>query len=112
MGRRPIKEQRLDGLESDFRPLLICCLEQCARGRYGLFGQNDSPELARYYQWEDAEHLKEIAVEIRALRAEFGQPNPMVERFLHCCSLRGSNDPGEPKIAKTFLDEILRGDIA
>jgi hypothetical protein len=45
---RSIKEQRLDALENDFRPLLLSCLGECADGRYGLFGQNDSPELARY----------------------------------------------------------------
>jgi hypothetical protein len=30
----------------------------------------------------------------------------VVERFLHYCSLRGANAPGEPKLAKAFLDEI------
>ena len=73
MKNRSIKEQRLDALENDFRPLLLACLGECADGRYGLFGQNDGPELARYYQWDDAECLKEMALEIRAFRAEFGQ---------------------------------------
>ncbi len=67
MKSRPIKEKRLDGLESDFEPLLISCL-----------------------------------------RAEFGQPNAQVDRFLHYCSIRGSNVPGEPKLAKALLDEILK----
>jgi hypothetical protein len=107
--KKPIKEQRLDELERDFRPLLLSCLRECASGRYGLFGQNDAPGVARYFQWEEADQLKEIAIEIRDLRAEFGQPNAEVDRFLHNCSLRGSNVPGEPKLAKTFLDEILRG---
>jgi hypothetical protein len=52
-----------------------------------------------------------MALEIRAFRPEFGQLNTPVERFLHYASLRGSNVPGEPKIAKTFLDEIRRGDF-
>ena len=111
MKNRSIKEQRLDALENDFRPLLLACLGECADGRYGLFGQNDGPELARYYQWDDAECLKEMALEIRAFRAEFGQPNTLAERFLHYSSLRGSNVPGEPKVAKAFLDEIRRGDF-
>jgi hypothetical protein len=108
---RSIKEQRLDALEKGFRPLLLACLGECADGRYGLFGQNDSPELARYYQWDEAERLKEMAREIRAFRAEFGQPNTLAERFLYYCSLRGPNDLGEPKLAKAFLDEIRRGDF-
>ena len=111
MKARPIKEQRLDDLESDFRPLLLSCLDECGNGRWGLFGQNDSAEAARYLQWEDVQRLKEMAFQIRALRTEFGQPNPLVERFLHYCSLRGANIPGEPKLAKTLLDEIRRGDF-
>ena len=30
-----INEQRIEGLESDFRPLSISCLEECTHGRYG-----------------------------------------------------------------------------
>jgi hypothetical protein len=96
-------------LERDFRPLLLTCLAECANGRFGLFGQNDDSELARYYRWQDAERVKAIGAEIRALRSEFGEPNPLVERYLHLCSLRGSNVPGEPKLAKALRDDIARG---
>jgi hypothetical protein len=109
--RQPNKDQRLDELESDFRPLLIACLRECQNGRWGLFGQNDSTDGATYLDWKDGENLKEIARQIRALRGEFGQPNPLVERFLLYCSLRGPNVPGEPKLAKAFLDEIEKGDF-
>lgn len=109
--RKQPSEQLLEDLESDFRPLLISCLEECRNGRWGLFGQNDSAEAAKYLRWEAGQHLKEIALEIRVLRAEFGQPNPLVERFLHYCSLRGANIPGEPKLANAFLGEIQRGDF-
>jgi len=108
MKRRPVKEQRLDQLEGEFRPPLVACLTECAKGRYGLFGQNDKPEIAKYYEWPEAEELKQIALEIKELRAEFGQPNALVEQLLHYCSLRGSNVPGEPKLARAFLDEILK----
>lgn len=109
--RQPIKAQRLDELESDFRPLLITCLRECQNGRWGLFSQNESPEGATHLDWKDGESLKEIAQQIRALRGEFGQRNPLVERFLHYCSLRGPNVPGEPKLAKAFLDGIQKGDF-
>jgi hypothetical protein len=79
--RQPIKTQRLDDLESDFRPLLIACLRECENGRWGLFGQNDSTDGAKYLDWKDGENLKEIALRIRNLRVEFGQPNPLAERF-------------------------------
>ena len=111
MKSRPIKEQRLDDLESEFRPLLVSCLEECRNGRWGLFGQNDGVESAKYLLWEDGKHLKEIALQIRSLRAEFGRPNPLVDRFLHYSSLRGANVPGEPKLAHALLDEIKRGDF-
>jgi hypothetical protein len=109
--RRPIRDQRLDGLESDFRPLLISCLRQCLNGRWGLFGQNHSFDEVKNFDWEDGQYLKEAARQIRELRADFGQLNPLVERFLHYCSLRGPNVPGEPKLAKAFLDEIEKGDF-
>ncbi len=105
---QPIKEKRLDDLESEFGPLLLSCLRECAAGRWGLFGQNDSAESSRYGQWNEAEQLRDIAVKIRELRVEFGKPNPQVERYLHYCSLRGSNVPGEPKLAAAFLNEILK----
>jgi hypothetical protein len=108
MKSRPIKEKRLGDLESDFEPLFISCLRECAGGRWGLFGQNDSSEVARYRQWDEAERLREIADEIQELRAEFGQPNAQVDRFVHYCSIRGSNVPGEPKLAKALLYEILK----
>jgi hypothetical protein len=108
MKRRPTKEQRLNSLENDFRPLLLACLRECADGRYGLFGQNDGAGMAGYSEWDEAEELKEIAVEIREIRAEFGQPDSQVDEFLRLCSLRGSNVPGEPKLAKVFMDEILK----
>jgi hypothetical protein len=111
MKPRTIKEQRLDELESDFGRLLVSCLEECGNGRWGLFGQNDRYESGKYSQWEDGHRLKETALQIRSLRAEFGLPNPLVERFLYFCSLRGANIPGEPKLAKTFLEEIRRGDF-
>jgi hypothetical protein len=50
--------------------------------------------------------VKDQAKEIHALRQEFGEPNPLAERFLHYCSLRGANVPGEPKLAKALIDEI------
>ena len=111
MKKKSIAEQRLEELESEFRPLLIACLEQCGRGRWGLFGQNSDAEVSRFYPWEEAERVKEMAAEIRRLRAEFGVPSPLVERLLHYCSLRGSNVPGEPKLAKQFLEEISTGEF-
>ncbi|MGH9741073.1 MAG: hypothetical protein ACRD51_01850 [Candidatus Acidiferrum sp.] len=97
------KEQRLDALEEEFAPLLILCLKECANGRWGLFGQNQHPEAARYLLWAEADRLKSLAEEITTIRAQFGQPNPNCERFLENCRGQGANLPGEPKRAKKFL---------
>jgi hypothetical protein len=104
--KRSISEQRLEELERDFHSLLLACLQECRDGRWGLFGQNEDSESAKYLHWEDAERLKDIAMEIRALRAEFGQPNALVESYMHYCSQRGANALGEPKLATAFLNEI------
>ena len=78
-------------------------------GRWGVFGQNEHLDSGKYLQWNEAGHLKHRAEQIHALRAEFGQPNPLVERFLYYCSLRGANVPGEPKLAEALLSEIESG---
>jgi hypothetical protein len=102
-----IREMRLIEIESEFRPLLLSCLRECAQGRWGLFGQNDyaDPE-GRYWGWPEAKRLKYLAQEIKSIRQEFGQTNGSCERFLQLCSLRGSNVPGEPKLAAEFLSNI------
>jgi len=102
--RERIRGARLAEIEAEFRTLLPSCLRECARGRYGLFGQNDhlDPE-GRYWSWPEAKRLKQLAEEIRAIRLEFGQTNKECERFLELCSLRGPNVSGEPKLAAELL---------
>jgi hypothetical protein len=101
------RHERLSQLEAEFEPLLLSCLQQAANGRYGLFGQNDhlDPER-RYWNWPEARRVVEMAEDIRALRSEAGEMNNLAERLLHFRSLRGSNVPGEPKLAKQFLREL------
>jgi hypothetical protein len=104
--RQSAKDQRLSELESDFKPLLVRCLQICARGKWGLFGQHDTPEERRYDNWPEVGQLKTMAAEIQELRAEFGQSNAIVERYIYYCSLQGPNDSGEPKLARAFLEEL------
>ncbi len=67
MKRRPIKDQQLENLESEFRPLLISCLEECGNGRWGLFGQNDDTRWVNYFRWQDGERLKKKSLSKFAL---------------------------------------------
>jgi hypothetical protein len=101
-----IQQQSLQGVESEFHLLLPSVLKQCAAGRWGLFGQNDPLEESKYLHWPDAGLLKSMAHKIRSIRQDFGQVDPLVERFLHYCSRRGANVPGEPRLAQAWLDEV------
>jgi hypothetical protein len=102
-----IRETRLAEIESEFRSLLIPCLRECAQGRWGLFGQNDHVDhYEQYWGWPEAKRLKNLAQEIKSQRLEFGKADETCERFLSLCLLRGSNVPGEPKLAAELLAEI------
>ena len=105
--RDKIHQRKLEQLESEFHSLLLSCLEECARGRWGLFGQNDpaDPE-GRYWSWPEAKRLKELAKEIESIRMQFGEVNEECRRLLQLSSLRGSNVPGESRLATEFLAEL------
>jgi hypothetical protein len=105
--REKIREDRLAEIEKEFRPLLTSCLKECAAGRWGLFGQNDQVDhYERYWGWPEAKGLKNLAQELQSIKIEFGQTDQSCERFLALCTLRGSNVPGEPRLAAEFLAEI------
>jgi hypothetical protein len=110
MGRRARAEDKeLQELENEFRPLLLSCLRECAQGRWGLFGQNDSHPESKWLSWNEATRLKEIAVRIKLLRAPLGVSNETCERFLNLCSLRGPNAQGESRLAETLLRQLSFG---
>jgi hypothetical protein len=101
------RQQRLAQLEVEFEPLLLSCLREAANGRWGLFGQNDRADPDhRFYSWPEAQRVIEMAREIQELRSEAGEFNGLAERLLQFRSLRGSNVPGEPKLASKFLKEL------
>lgn len=77
----------------------------------GLFGLNGifDPDLhpeGRFWKWDEASRLKQLAQEISSLHVELGGQNILCEKYLWLCSLRGSNVPGEAKLAAEFLAEI------
>ena len=94
-------------MESEFRTLLPERLAECARGRWGLYGQNSlaDPE-DRYWTWPEAKHLRELASDIRFERSNAGEVNQLVERFLGLCGAGRSNAEGEPKLALRLLEEV------
>src|SRR5579863_1787791 len=102
-----VRERQLCKIEGEFMVLLHSCLRECTQGRHGLFGQNDHLDLeGRYCAWPEAKRLRNLALEIKSLRQEFGQTNEPCERFIQLCSLRGSNGPGETKLAVARQSKI------
>lgn len=90
-------------LESVFRDQLFACLEECTRGRRGLFANH---EIAGENTWPAAAQLRELAFALQAILAQESATNPLVDHFLDLCTMHGESDPGEPKLARAFLDHI------
>jgi hypothetical protein len=104
--RRQKTETQLRVLEEQFVADLIAALKECAAGRWGLFGQNDLViDISRP---KVVEKLLEEGEEIEVLRRELGVTESFhpFKRFLEFRQMRGSNVPGEPKLAMQFLKEL------
>lgn len=98
-------------LTSAFREQLIALLEECAHGRRGLFSEYEhlGGEVDR--GWPEAERLRELAAALQSIFAQDGQRNPLCDEFLDLCTIHGENDPGEPRLARTFLARIEKGEV-
>jgi hypothetical protein len=113
--RRERLQRDLERLEAEFRERLLAALRKCAAGVWGLFGQNDDSCRASFrttslkrLESVDARDLTEMETQIEHLRARLGYagPHPLCERFEAYRAFRGSNVPGEPKLARMFLEEL------
>ena len=91
-----------------FRSELFACLEECARGRQGLFANH---EIAGENAWPEAARLRELAFALQSILAQDSTSSPLVEHFLDLCTMHGESDPGEPKLARAFLDHIATEDL-
>ena len=112
--RRQKSEAQLRTLEDQFSTNLIAALRECAAGTWGLFGRNDlvidaQPQpLKEMLKSNVAEKLVRGGDKVEALRRELGFTEPFhpYKRFLEFRQMRGSNVPGEPKLAMQFLEEL------
>jgi hypothetical protein len=100
----------LEGLAAVFRDQLMACLSECARGRNGLFSAYDhlgeeAPE------WPEAARLRELAMAMQGIFAQQQEQNPLSDEFLDLCTICGENHPGEPRMARAFLQRIERGEV-
>jgi hypothetical protein len=99
----------LDSLAEAFCDQLMVCLDECARGRKGLF--SDVELLGEDTEsWPEAERLRELAVALQGVFAQQERQNALCDEFLDLCSMHGESHPGERKLARAFLERIERGE--
>ncbi len=91
-----------------FREQLLALLEECARGRRGLFSEYPGDEARG---WPEAERLRELAAALQSIVAQDGERNALCDEFLDLCTIHGESDPGEPRLARTFLARIEKGEV-
>jgi hypothetical protein len=105
----PVCDQ-LEMMTAVFCDQLTACLEECARGRKGLFSDvallGDEQET-----WPEAARLRELAVALQGVFAQQERQNALCNEFLDLCSMHGESHPGERKLARAFLDRIERGEV-
>jgi|SRR5579859_859726 len=110
IGPEPMKPQ-LEPLTAAFRDQLVACLEECAAGRRGLFSDREhlAIEEPNERPWPEAARLRELAFALQSILAQSGESDPLCDQFLDLCSIHGESDPGEPRLARAFLNEIGGG---
>lgn len=107
--RDQIVPTELDALAHAFSDQLLACLDECARGRKGLFSEavGDEDEAP----WPEAARLRELAIALQSLYAQQEQRNALCDEFLDLCTMHGESHPGERKLARVFLERIECGEV-
>lgn len=103
---------QLEMLSRVFSEQLVACLEECARGRRGLFADvalTEENESNR--EWPEAARLRELAQALQNVFSQYEQRNALCDEFLDLCSMHGESHPGEPRLARMFLARIERGEV-
>ena len=107
--RDEVDSSALDPLTRAFSEQLLACLDECARGRKGLFSEaiGDDDESA----WPEAVRLRELAIALQSVFTQQEQRNALCDEFLDLCTIHGESHPGERKLARAFLERIERGEV-
>ena len=108
----PEATDQLDALSRVFADQLQACLEECARGRRGLFSDvalTEENETNR--EWPEAARLRELAMALQNIFAQNESRNALCDEFLDLCSMHGESHPGESRLARQFLARIERGEV-
>jgi len=108
--RDEMDPSELEMLSQAFCGQLMACLDECARGRKGLFSEYVGGENEEY-SWPEAARLRELAVALQGILNKQEQRNALCDEFLDLCSMHGEYHPGERKLARAFLERIERGEV-
>jgi len=100
---------QFEPLTRAFHEQLQACLEECSLGRFGLFSDREQLGEETAEAWPEAARLRELAFALQAILAQSGEQDALCDQFLDLCSIHGENDPGEPRLARAFLQEIAGG---
>jgi hypothetical protein len=107
-----MESDQLNQIRQVFATQLVACLEECGRGRLGLFSDL---EMAGTNQeavgWPEAARLRQLAFALQSLLQQEGQRDALCEEFLDLCTMHGESHPGEPRLARAFLARIERGEV-
>jgi predicted ABC-type transport system involved in lysophospholipase L1 biosynthesis ATPase subunit len=107
--RDEANSEEMQTLARAFTEQLLACLDECARGRKGLFSENLNDEDED--PWPEAARLRELAVAMQAIFAQLEERNALCDEFLDLCTIHGESHPGERKLARAFLERIERGEV-
>jgi hypothetical protein len=106
-------ERQLEALEASYRELLLSALQACAKGQWGIFARNEramnqlGAGLRSRLLDPTVEELLELGSKIERFRRRFAlEPFPLHERLLRMRSSHHANTPGEPKLARQWLEEL------
>jgi hypothetical protein len=102
---------QLETLAQVFCEQLMACLDECARGRKGLFSDVELLNEGEASAWPEAVSLRELALALQGVFAQQEERNALCDEFLDLCSIHGESHPGERKLARAFLERIERGEV-
>jgi hypothetical protein len=110
--RDEIDPIQLEILAQAFCGQLMACLDECARGRRGLFSEYEHPGGEdEDFSWPEAARLRELAVALQGVLTQQGQRNALCDEFIDLCTVHGESHPGERKLARALLQRIERGEV-
>ncbi len=102
---------QLEELAQVFCAQLMACLDECARGRKGLFSDVELLGEDEVSAWPEAARLRELAMALQGIMAQQEERNALCDEDLDLCSMHGESHPGERRLARALLERIERGEV-